>query len=252
MLSPNETAALKRMLAQSPMHMAIVVFIGLLSAVLPTVVYLSDEGRVDHILGRDEAVTATVEHVEDLGRCNRRSNNEYYIELSWETGEGGYTKCGGSAPKTGDTRQVWVGPSNHVEEHSPTVDRILLGVISLFAVALAGGLGTMSVRHRRNKLRRLLSHENGALAPPLDVTIERGPKRRLWLLHSAPRHLGKTRKLRLEPILINAHQPGKTVGTRRSMTGSWSIHRLHPNDGAHQIGLLTRGNERCWVQFRRV
>ena len=252
MLCPNETAAIERMLTRVPGRMAIAVLIGLLCAVLSTVAYLSGEGRVDHLLGRDEAVTATVEHVEDLGHCNRQRSNEYYVELSWDSGEGGYTRCGGSVPKTGDTRQVWVGPSNHVEEHSPTVTRIRFGVLNLFVIALPVGIVTLSMRLHRNSLRRLLSRKHGALAPPLDVTIERGPKRRLWLLHSAPQHFGKTRKLALHPILINAHQPGKTVRTRRSMTGSWSIHRLQPNDGPGQIGLLTRGNERCWVQFRRV
>ena len=255
MLLPNETAKLRQQFSRTPIYLLVIGIVAVICTLGPGLIYLSSEGRVDHLLGNDEMVTATVDNVEETGSCGRRSRStEHRVYVSWtidgEPRGGSYLKCG-LTPSIGDSIEVWVGPTGHVEDDSPTYDRIGLGSATVVIGGMVLGIGLLIVVSQRRKMHRLLAHEHARLSPPIPVTIVRGSKSQLWMVHSMPAVLGNSLRLRVEMILFNAYgAPAKLVAPR-TISGDWWLYLVHTNDPKQRIGLLGRGQERAWIQFRR-
>ena len=255
MLLPYETAKAQRYLARIPIHMLVVVLVTLTVAVAPTLIYISFGGHLDHLLGRDKPVTATVENVEPDGRCGRSNSTEYRIEVSWlmdgQTGRGAYNNCR-NAPAEGDAIQVWVGPTGNVENSSPAEDRAGLTAASLILAGLALWVGAWSVVSMRRAYQQLLIQGNGPLSEALPVELKPGSKGRIRMVHSAPQIMGTKRKLRVNVIIYNPHMASPDLKRRhKQFYGPWSLHLTHTSNRKRQVGLLVRDDLRCWILFRR-
>lgn len=258
MLLPDEIAAAKKQLSRTPLYLTVVTIIAIVCGFVPAPIYLSQEGRLDHLLGRDEAVTAAVEHVEEVGTCSRgrgKSTTKRYIEVSWDSGgerqSGGYDKCGGSVPAVGDNVELWVGPTGNIEDSSPAFDRFGLISVSLLLVAIVLSLGILITRTYRGKLLRLLTKTHGPFSQPTVVTIGHATKGRMWMQQGAQQTPAFGPRKSIALVLLNARAPGGTNTPLAALAGQWWLYLVHTNDPKYQIALLMRENNRCWIQFRR-
>ena len=251
MLLPDETAVLRKADGRSPRQWLAVAVVVLLLTATPPVVFLWEKGAWDHLRGRSEPVAALVASVRPDGSC--RASEKYRVDVVWSVddafpGRGSYTRCG-NAPREGTHLQAWVGPNGHVNTVSPESDRFFLSVFSLFPGAAGLVFGVIALIVTGRRARRLLAWGNRELSPTVPVRLRRGYKSRLILRPTEPT-LGMAEQ-ETDITLILYSRPGAppVFRTWRKMTGPWQLRLTLAVGRRKRIGLLERGQERCWIEL---
>lgn len=252
MLLPDEVAALQKAEARYPRNRLIVIIVALVLMCVPVAVYLPGEGHVDHLLGRDEEVSALVESVNTSGSCRKPRRTRYVIEVRWESSFGSgsdtYTQCG-NPPTAGSSVQVWVGPSGNVSRNSPATDRIGLTAISLGIGAFAAGIGFLIIITSRRHRQRVLQAGVMTLAAPVAVEVSRGQKSAVLMRHLPPQPHPPGRNTQIGVVLYTQQGSAPTTKTPRNIAGSWWMYLAPPVHKSKRNALLYRGQERCWIDF---
>ncbi|HIV57449.1 MAG TPA: hypothetical protein H9902_05770 [Candidatus Stackebrandtia faecavium] len=254
MLLPEEAAQARHYLARIPRYTLVTVLITLALAAVPTLIYVSFDGHLDHLLGKDKQVTAMVDDVRPDGTCGRSRNTDHRVEVSWmddgERRSGVYYHCK-NAPVRGSTIQVWAGPSGHVAIDSPATDRAGLTALSVILAGIALTIGTSALTATRNQYRQLLLQGHQPLSRPIAVELNPAGKGSIKMKHAAPDIIGTKRSRRVR-VMFHRSASGKTsLSEGAGIWGTWWLQLTRTTERKKQIGLLTRGNERCWVYFRR-
>jgi len=253
MLLPEEVAALHKAESRVPRNRVIVLIVTLLVMFIPLAVYLPGEGHVDHLLGRDEEVMAVVDSVNTNGSCRKPRRTRYVIEVSWTTDSGtgrdSYSQCG-NPPVVGSSIPVWVGPSGNVSRNSPAYDRIGLSAISLGLAIMAAGIGFAIVIVAQRHRRRLLTAGVMPLSAPTAVEVSRGPKSAVLMRHMANPPQPPGRNTQITVVLHTRQGSPPTSRAPRDVVGTWWLYVAPPVHKTKRTGLLYRGQERCWIDFR--
>ncbi|WP_152442629.1 hypothetical protein [Nocardiopsis kunsanensis] len=251
MLLPDESAVLRKVNGRSPRQWLAVAVVVLTLTAVPPMVFLWEKGAWDHLRGRSEPVTALVVSVRPDGSC--RASEKYRVDVVWNVddavpGRGNYTRCG-NAPREGTHLQTWVGPNGHVNTASPETDRFFLSVFSLCLGAAGSVFGVIALLVSGRRARRLLAVGNRELSPTVPVRLRRGYESRLFLRPAEPTLEMAEQDTDITLILYNRPGASPVLRTWRKMTGPWQL-RLTPAVGRRKrIGLLERGQERCWIEF---
>lgn len=267
MLLADEVAAIRRYEARASRAWVLLTVLALVAALVPPLVYLPGEGRLDHLLGRDRPVVAEVESVQVDGFCRRRAIDHYQVEVSWtidgSPGRGSYSLCR-EAPREGERTRVWIGPSGHMEPNSPRHDRLGLALVSLSVGALVVVLGAVMIVPPRHRRRRLLATGGRGLAPGVPVELRRAGRGRLRMRQiapvpmvsdpmsaapTAPTVAALDRGVVAEVAIHSLPGLPPTARARGEMPGTWWFHVAPSVGSRRKTGLLVRGHERCWIEF---
>ncbi|MEE6282176.1 hypothetical protein [Georgenia sunbinii] len=263
LLDPAGVAVLRRAQARPSRGMVLLAVVAVLLLALPTVVYVVAEGshqlggdRLDHLLGRTAQVTAQVDSVQEVGHCGRasESRDQFRIELSWTTGpppgHSAFLACD-RALAVGESVPAWVDADGYVQLASPTSVRLAAGGIGLGLSIFALGLGAAMLIPARQRRRRLLAAGDTLLLPAVPVVVEPYDQKTLgFRLIPAPQAAGAALPISAIPILYGAAGQQPKLSTVRKLRGTWKF-RAGPVTGVNrQLGVLERGQERCWVEGR--
>ncbi|OZM74695.1 hypothetical protein CFN78_00130 [Amycolatopsis antarctica] len=251
MLLPDEATELRRAEARNPRRWLIVVLLSLVAAVVPVVVTLSTDGSLSHLLGRTEAVSATVDSVRAAGTCGRDDNTEYRVQVRWtldgNPGRGDYLRCR-NAPKEAASVEVWVGPDGQVHPDSPTTTLVGLTFLAFVLVVLVWSLGVRTIVPPSRRRRRLLAAGSRQLAQPVPVELLVGKKLRMRI--AVPAQIsGQERAVTVNPVLCAGDGSPPTTRLRPTMIGSYWLYLAPDNGSRRRSGLLVRGQRRCWIDF---
>lgn len=252
MLQPYEAAELQRRQARWPLHWLMITLGALASVALPFGVDIAVHGSSDHLLGRTDAVTATVDSVAMDGNCGRsRNSTRYRVLASWELngqpGNGRYHVCERqreNAPVEGSTVQLWVTDDGTVRDESPTTTRVGMTVLSVVLLAAVAGSSVPLVVSARRRRQRLLGGGHRPLAPgtPVEVTAKPRQPLRMKPLHGTGPVVNLSLTVR--------NRPGGSLSTLTTynVKGRWWLHLAPDDGGKRRIGLLVRERERCWIE----
>ncbi|KMS85419.1 hypothetical protein [Prauserella rugosa] len=237
MLHSHEAAELRRRESRKPIRWLLVALGSLVAALIPVLIAVSTSGGVDHLLGRTEPVTATVERVDVSGKCKHRT--EHRITAAWHLdghpGRGEYRRCG-DPPAEGSAVELWIGDDGHIEQESPTATRNGIGGLSLVMAALVWVLSVAILVPAGRRRRRLLATGSLPLAQAVPVELHVSRRVRMTVHDPAGR-----RHVVIEPVLHS--------GRGRRLTGSWWLYPVPNGNDRRRSGLLVRGHERCWIDM---
>ncbi len=237
--------------------------VAVLLLVLPMLMYVFAEGkhslggnRLDHLLGRTEQVTAQVDSVQTVGYCGRKSQSreQFRIELSWSAGpppgHSAYLICN-SAPVVGQSIPAWVDSGGYVQLESPTEVRLGMGAIGLGLGLLTVGTGAAMLVPARRQRQRLLAAADTPLLPPVPVIAGRNASRRRGFgFRPAPQSAGLAPPMWAIAILYAAPGHSPKITSTRQVKGAWHFRAGLVLESGRQLGVLERGQERCWVEAR--
>ncbi|MGO1509483.1 MAG: hypothetical protein ACTHXO_10275 [Actinomycetaceae bacterium] len=254
-MNPDEIAALRA--ADAGGHDRRQWFVAAAVAVLLTVLPLGlwaafEKTGADHLLGRVEEVTAQVDRVERIGSCRRDAIPRYEVTLAWSSdvppGSGTLEKCR-EAPQVGASIQAWVTADGHVTDESPALVRTGLGLVGLALAAATLGVGGLTPVPSRNRRRRLREADTGSLGPAVPVNVGlaiKGEARMTWTGADGSAWTARPR------TVVRTTKNGYTSGRSHRLppSGRWWLHAAPAADPRHRHGLLVRGSERCWIEFR--
>ncbi|WP_154402192.1 hypothetical protein [Ornithinimicrobium cavernae] len=253
MLRADEAGALRAAHARSRIQWVLLAGLMVLLAVLPTLLYVVTDGRLDHLLGRDEQVSARVDAIQEDGKCRYRP--KYWVEVSWSghtAGSGGYKRCGEVPEVVGQTVQVWVGQDGEPIPSSPTTDRLGLGTLGLGLAAIVGGLAAYFVIRAGRARIALLRRGGNLLQSAVPVEVSNGHQGRPQLRATVPTSELATHPFRITGLVHTRPGSAPTTGKLRDLAGTWSLSLATETGSRERIGLLERGQERCWVALRQA
>ncbi|MGC5617069.1 hypothetical protein [Georgenia sp. Z1491] len=230
----------------------VVALVTVLVALVPVGIYVVT-GNLDHLLGNSEEVTARVERVETDGSCRGRPVDRLDVEVSWTvdgtSGHGSYSRCD-ERLAVGDSVQVWVAPNGTMSPESPTELRSGLLVGSVLLALAGAGSGAAMILMNRGRRRRLLAARTAPLGPPVRVRVKQLGRGRatVRLVDPAPGVVDP----RPSAVPVIHFRPGRRPGTMTTfgILGEWWLHVAPIGDPRRQHGVLVRGDERLWVEFR--
>lgn len=253
MLLPEERQTLEPNSRRALQRWSIVVVFGALLMALPVWLWMGQQGPREHLLGQSEEQTIELTSVERLRECSNRGQHRWAVEGTPTQGGGQeslhWEWC---APleslNEGDIVNVWVTPSGFVAEHSATMNRLLFAACVIGVLVISVGFGVVGAR-RENGLRDRVREAGGSeLEDPIDVVVQQDDKRR-WQIRTADGSLLAPYDGAFQPAL--SYSPGSgAVFAGPPAAGGWSLRLAPASDQGHRIGLLVRGDERCWIQLR--
>lgn len=208
----------------------------------------------EHLLGRTEEVTAQVDAVQVDGYCRRESRDRFRIDLSWTSGpppgHSTYRMCG-EAPAVGETVTAWVDSSGAVFLESPTEVRLGMGALGLGLGLATIGTGAAMLVPAQRRRNRLLAAAHTPLLPPVPVLVEPYDRRHLgFRVSPAPQAAGVAPPMTAIPILYAESGRPPELSSVRKLKGPWHFRAGPVLESGRQLGVLERGQERCWVQGR--
>lgn len=208
----------------------------------------------EHLMGRTEQVTAQVDAVQVDGYCRRESRDRFRIDLSWTAGpppgHSAYLMCG-DAPAVGESVQAWVDSGGAVFLESPTEVRLGMGALGLGLGLATVGTGAAMLIPAARRRHRLLAAANAPLLPPVPVLIEPYDRRHLgFRVSPAPQAAGVAPPMTAIPILYAATGRPPKLTSVRKLKGPWYFRAGPVTESGRQLGVLVRGQERCWVEGR--
>ncbi|MFV0534144.1 MAG: hypothetical protein ACK5MR_10870 [Cumulibacter sp.] len=253
-LTPGELNFLHTDPARARKRWSIIAAVTVVCALIPLVLPLLSGSMRNHLAGNTEEVSAEVTSVHVVGNC--RSGQRNSVAVTWMSdgveNDGAYTTCG-DAPEVGASVTLWIGTGGNIQTNSPTGDGI--GLIAL-SVALgmlaigAGALAAVPLGRRRRRLLRASNHPLDAVGP-----VETKYNGRYDELHIrlAATHVAQRHGARRAKVTLRSQYGAKPIGRgHRELRGTWQQMYIVRGDQAakHSLALLTRGPQRCWVEFR--
>lgn len=229
--------------------------IAVLLMAIPVWVWAGQQGPREHLLGLSEAQTVEVVSVERMRECANRSQHRWKVEAVPVSGETAdaivWERCSPMGVlEEGDLMDIWVTDSGFVAEHSATTNRLLFGGSVLGIGVVIFGLGALSAR-REKRLRHLLQDAgHGDLGDPISVVVTQDEKKRRWEIHASRNgsELAAYDKIFQPALSSGPHSTPVLAGAPEA--GPWELRLSSSNHGKYRIGLMTRGNNRCWIKLR--